>query len=183
MTVTAHSDSAPLPVSVELLVTISYQELADQFGDLVANMGQLLADQVLANEEQEKLGYFPALSYYQENETARIATLDSALHIYFMVRETTGGTVRANLRTLLRNIEIDQIQTVAESLPRVRPGDVDARHLLAHHYTPSSIRLHLKAEPRETVDGYPSPESIAGQVQYLLGQRFAQIEIVDIHTE
>ena len=133
-------------------------------------------------EAQQKLGYFPALSYYRENNNVDLATLESALHIYYMVRELTGETVRANLRTLLRNIKIEQIQTVAETLPRVRPAQVDVRYLLSRHYTPSSIRLHFTAEPRETATGFPSPDSISEQAQDLLGNRFSRVEIVDVHT-
>jgi hypothetical protein len=176
------AETGPPPVSIEIVVTVSKQELADQFGDLVANMGQLLADQVLAAEAREKLGYFPALSHYHENRNVDVATLDSALHIYFMVRELTGEIVRASLRTLLRNVDIDQIQAVAETLPRVRPAQADARHRLARHYTPSAIRLHLSAAPRETANGFPTMELISENVNTLLAQRFARVEIVHVHS-
>lgn len=182
MSVSRLTQTGQSTVSFEVVVTVSKQELVDQFGDLVANMGQLLADQVLAAEAREKLGYFPALSHYHENRNVDVVMLDSALHIYFMVRELTGEIIRANLRTLLRNIDIDQIQTVAETLPRVRPAQADVRHWLVRHYTPSAIRLHLSAVPRETANGFPTLGSISENVKTLLTQRFAQVKIVDVHS-
>lgn len=181
MSVSRLTQISQSPLSFEIVVTVSKQELADQFGDLVVDMGQLLADQVLAAEAREKLGYFPALSHYHENRNVDVVILDSALHIYYMVRELTGEIIRADLRTLLRNIDIDQIQAVAETLPRVRPAQADARHQLVRHYTPSVIRLHLRAEPRETANGFPTIGSISENVKTLLTQRFARVEIVDVH--
>jgi len=166
-------------VSIELVVTISRDELTQQFGDLVSGIGETLAETVSLTVEQEKLGYYPALSLFQDRADFDQAMLASALHIYHMVGEVTRETVRAHLRTLLKGARIDQAQAVAETLPRVRPGQVDARHLLARHYSPSAIRLHITGEPRETVSGTPSVDEVADHTRSLLLQRFTRVDIVN----
>ena len=164
-------------------MTIADRELAHQFGDLVSGMGNTLAEAVSVVTEQEDLGYFPALSFFQGRDDFDQAMLDSALHIYHMVSDVARETVRANLRTLLKGIEVDQVQAVAETLPRVRPGTIDARHQLARHYTPSTIRLHLVGEPRETEDGFPSSDIVARHIHTLLGQRFQAVKITSVRPQ
>jgi hypothetical protein len=172
--------TSPSVIDVEVIVTIANDELTHRFGDLVSGVGATLAEAVSSITEQERLGYYPALSFFQQREDFDQAMLDSAMHIYQMVCDITRETVRANLRTLLKNIEVSQLQAIAETLPRVRPGQVDAVRLLAKHYSPSTIRLHVTGEPRETVEGFPSPDAVTRYMQTLLGEQFLRVDVTDI---
>jgi hypothetical protein len=165
------------PVAIELVVTVADDALGQQFGELVSGMGTTLAEAVSLAVAEEKLGYFPALSYFQDRDDFDQSMLASALHIYQMVCEVTRETVRAQLRTLLKGIHVNQAQALAETLPRVRPGQVDAQHLLARHYSPAAIRLRISGEPRETVSGIPPVETVADHTRTLLLQRFARVDI------
>jgi hypothetical protein len=170
------------PVTIEVVVTLSDDTLEQQFGELVSGMGATLAEAVAVVVAQEKLGYFPALTYFQDRDDFDQSMLASAMHIYHMVCETTRETARAQLRTLLKGIRIDQAQALAETLPRVRPGQVDARHLLARHYSPSAIRLQISGEPRETVSGIPDLDEVADHTRSLLLQRFARVNIASARS-
>jgi hypothetical protein len=170
----------PAPIAVEVVVTIADDDLVHQFGDLVSGVGATLAEAVSSITDQEQLGYYPALSYFQQRDDFDQAMLDSAMHIFHMVCDITRETVRAHLRTLLKGIEVSQVQAVAETMPRVRPGQVDAGHLLARHYTPTAIRLHITGEPRETADGFPSTDTITSHIRSLLGERFLRVDVTSI---
>jgi len=170
------------PVTVELVVTLSDDALEQQFGELVSGIGATLAEAVSIVVDQEKLGYFPALTYFQDRDDFDLSMLASALHIYHMVCDSTRELVRAQLRTLLKGIEVDQAQALAETLPRVRPGQIDASYLLARHYSPAAVRLRISGEPRETVSGIPGVDEVTDHTRSLLLQRFARVDIADARS-
>jgi hypothetical protein len=174
----------PPRLRIELLLTLSPQELETQFGDLALLMGPSLAEQVMRAVEEERLGYIPALDYFAHSSALERQLYDSARHIYSMVTYVVTRTVRADLREILGAIEIESAHPVAETLPRVRPGDAAAWQQLARHYSPQTIRLGVTGRLRATGhDSEPAPKlAVREAIGDQLRRHFAAVEIIAIQS-
>lgn len=166
---------------VEVLLTLSPQELDIQFGDMALLIGPNLADQVDTAVQERGLGYYPALDYFNHMDGIDPQLLAAAKHIYSMVAQVVHRTVRADLRELIRGVEIAAIQTVAETLPHVRPGRAESLHHLARHYAPMSVRVRFSGSLRQDPDNGLSPEQhLARETTHTLKEHFAAVEVLRV---
>lgn len=172
----------PPRLRFELLLTLSPQELDTQFGDLALHMGPSLAEQVLRAVEEQKLGYVPALDFFADGTALERQLYDSARHLYRMVATVVTQTVRADLREILGAVEIDSAQPVAETLPRVRPGEPGARQQLARHYSPQTVRLGLTGRPRAAACAGGDESGAREAVDARLRRHFATVEVVAVRA-
>jgi hypothetical protein len=166
---------------VDLLLTLSPQELDTQFGDLALVIGPNLADQVDTAVQEYGLGYYPALDYFHHAPGIDEQLLSAAQHIYAMVGQVVGQTVRADLREGVRGVEIISIQAVAETLPRIRPAQPDSLFHLARHYAPMSTRVCFHGGLRNAPEPGLAPElSLAREVDRALRVHFSGVEVVHV---
>ena len=112
-----------------------------EFGELALGMGPSLSGQVNRYARENKLGYYPALDFFKQNQGVDQELLDTAEHISWLVCEWAQRQIRLRLREPFSNVQFDQVQSVAYSMPRVRPSAAGAEELLAEHFTPDSVRL------------------------------------------
>jgi hypothetical protein len=166
---------------VEVLLTLSPQELDTQFGDMALLIGPNLADQVDTAVQEHGLGYYPALDYFSHANGIDPQLLAAAKHIYAMVAQVVHRTVRADLRELVRGVEVATVQTVAETLPHIRPGRADSLHQLARHYAPMSVRVRFSGSLRQDPEVGVSPEQhLARETAHTLKQHFAAVEVLRV---
>lgn len=132
---------AIIKVSLTVNTVISTETLVQEFGELALGMGQTLSEQVNRYGRENKLGYYPALDFFKQNQGIDQELLDSAEHISWLICEWTQRQIRLRLREPFSHVQFDQVQSVAYSMPRVRPSMPRALELLSDHFTPDSVRL------------------------------------------
>ena len=70
-------------------------------------------------------------------------------------------TIQSKLRPIFSSVQIQSVQTLAFSLPKIRPNKADAVERLAEHYTPDTVKLELvltmMRRDSEVVDGRAEP--------------------------
>jgi len=132
---------AIIKVSLTVNTVISTETLMQEFGELALGMGPRLSEQVNRYTQENKLGYYPALDFFKQNQGVDQELLDTAEHISWLVCEWAQRQIRLRLREPFSHVQFDQVQSVAYSMPRVRPSMAGAQELLSEHFTPDSVRL------------------------------------------
>lgn len=178
------SGIAIIKVSLTVNLVISQDLLAQKFGEPALSMGSALAEQVGNYVRTNKMGYYPALDFFKQNEGIDKKLLDDAEHLSWQVCEWVQREIRARLREAFSNIHFDQIQSVAYSMPKIRPKMPQASDLLTDHFSPDSVRLTMIASSIErsniNLDGY---EKLAvHKLRRWLESAFETIEVTDAHV-
>jgi hypothetical protein len=63
--------------------------------------------------------------------------------VAWLVSKLARETIEPKLRPIFSSVHFQSIQTVAFSMPKVRPGQTDAKEQLAKHYTPDKVKIEL----------------------------------------
>ena len=152
-------------------------------GELVLAMGPNLAQQVHAYVEHNKLGYYPALDYFrQQQQGIDPHLLAAAEHVSLLVQQLIKQQLKQLLREPFSHVRVDSVQALCFALPRVRPQDPDAMAALAEHYSPYRLRLGLtlsSLEKRGTVTHQGYEKLVRHKLKRWLEADFEAIDIVD----
>ncbi|MCG6939447.1 MAG: hypothetical protein LJE83_14905 [Gammaproteobacteria bacterium] len=106
-------------------------------------IGQTLAQIVDEYVRQNKTGYYPAIEFFKSLEDVDAALIAAAEQVAWLVSKLARQTIQKKLRPIFSSVHFRSIQTLAFSLPRVRPNQPDAIEKLARHYTPDSVKTEL----------------------------------------
>jgi hypothetical protein len=107
-------------------------------------VGEVLAEQVDAYSRAEKLGYYPALEYFEQvPDVVDPDALDAAQNIAWFANNAIQEEIQTRLRGAFSNVAIESIQCLAFTMPPVRPSRRNALALLSQHYTANTFRLSL----------------------------------------
>jgi len=178
------SGIAIIKVSLTVNLVVSADRLNQEFGELALSMGPTLSNQIDTYVREKKLGYYPALDYFKQNKYIDPLLLDSAEHINWMICEWVQRIVRSRLREAFSSITIDHVQSIAFSMPKIRPNMPRALELLTDHYSPDTVRLTIIASSIErssiNLAGY---EKLAvHKLRRWLEPEFEAIEVHDAHV-
>ena len=66
-----------------------------------------------------------------------------AEQVAWLVSKLARETVQSKLRPIFSSVQFQSIQTLAFSLPKVRPNKKDTIEQLSNHYTPDTVKLEL----------------------------------------
>lgn len=173
-----------IKVSLTVNVVLSPDTLAQEFGEFSLSMGSTLSEQVDCYVRENKLGYYPALDFFKQNEGIDRKLLDEAEHVSWLICEWVQREVRTRLKEAFSHVQFDQIQSNAYSMPKVRPNMPRALALLTDHFSPDTIRLTIIASSMErsnvNLTGY---EKLAiHKFRRWLETIFESIEISDAHV-
>ncbi|MCP5142319.1 MAG: hypothetical protein H6926_06825 [Chromatiales bacterium] len=130
-------------VGIGLEVRVEEADLLGQVGEICEFIGPNLARQIDRACQADRLGYYPALDYFEDHMQVDADLLASAKHLYEIVAELVRAEVTRRLRPAFSNVFCEHIQSVALTLPRVRPGQPTSIGTLARHLTPDRFRLDL----------------------------------------
>ena len=146
-------------------------------------VGEQLARQVAAYVQHERLGYYPALEYFRNVEAIDPDLLEAAESISWLVCGLVQQELKTRLRGVFSNLKIESIQTVAYTMPAIRPGSSNALHDLAQHYTPVQVRINLVVTSirRHDNDQDVAIKLARHQICRWLKDHFAALEITSIH--
>jgi hypothetical protein len=131
----------------KVLVTINVQMKAkdlQQYLPCSANIiGQTLAEIAGEYEKENKTGYYPAIDFFKTLDGVDPDLITSAEQVAWLVSKLARETIQSKLRPIFSSVHFQSIQTLAFSLPKVRPSQADAIEQLAKHYTPDRVKVEL----------------------------------------
>lgn len=142
-------------------------------------VGTALAEQVLDYAQRERLGYFPALDFFRELAGAVDGELlEAADHIAWFACTQARGEVQRKLRPVFSSLSVQSIQSLAFTMPGVRPSQPNARRDLARHYTPDSAKLVLLVSAFQKTAQEEAMAKWASHLAYRwLKDSFARVEV------
>ena len=106
-------------------------------------IGRTLADIADEYARENKTGYFPAIDFFKTRDDVDPELIASAEQVAWLVSKLARETIQSKLRPIFSSVHFQSIQTLAFSMPKIRPGQPDAKQLLAAHYTPDKVKVEL----------------------------------------
>ena len=131
----------------KVLVTIDVQlkpDVLHQYLPCSANViGKALANIADQYQQESRTGYYPAIDFFKSLDGVDPDLVTSAEQVAWLVSKLARETIQSRLRPIFSSVSFQSIQTLAFSMPRVRPNQKDAIEQLARHYTPDSVKIEL----------------------------------------
>lgn len=146
---------APVMLSVQVVMAPAQLDALLSVTD--KQLGQKLAERVDSIVRAEKLGYYPALDYFEGHAGFEPEWLTAARTLAALIRKRVKRDVLTHLWPVFSSVQIVRATTLAFTLPRVTPAQPDARERLARHYFPNAVRLELKLT---TLDKQPRLDAV-----------------------
>ena len=106
-------------------------------------VGDELMSQVIDYAQRERLGYYPPLDYFQQQGGIDQDLLDAAENVSWFASNVARDEIRRKLRPVFSSVTFQYMQTVAFTMPTVRPGQPNVHLELARHFTPDTIKVGL----------------------------------------
>jgi hypothetical protein len=106
-------------------------------------IGQTLASIAVDYEKKHATGYYPAIEFFKTLDDVDPDLIASAEQVAWLVSKLARETMQSKLRPIFSSVHFQSIQTMAFSLPKIRPNKVDTIERLAEHYTPDTVKIEL----------------------------------------
>ena len=128
--------------------------------------------------EEHALGYYPAIDYFVEQEDFPGYLLDAVQEVSTLAVDIVASTIREILVPIFSNVQVNNIQCLAYSMPSVRPGRPNARQDLAKHFTPNAVKFELVVSVLQKEKSAEGFEKYADNTVYRwLSEVFEGVEI------
>ena len=165
-------------IALSLKVRVPYDSLQSHLVASPEIVTEELVDQILSYEQNNHLGYFAALEFYQEQDAIESDLIDAINSISWVVTDLVKNEVRTKLRPVFSSIKFDAIQTLINTLPAVRPNDAQVRQKLIEHFNLATVKLNLKTTLIQKIADPESAEKMASSlaVQWL-SNTFEMVEV------
>jgi hypothetical protein len=132
-----------VPVALTLQVVMASERLDAQLNEAEKQIGRALAERIDAIVRSEKLGYYPALDYFEGHAGVQPELLAMVKTVAAQIRKRVKRDALTHLWPVFSSVHIERATTLAFTLPRVTPAQPDALTRLAQHYFPNAVRLEL----------------------------------------
>jgi len=147
-------------------------------------IGKTLAQISQEYEQENKTGYYPAIDFFKTQDNVDPDLITSAEQVAWLVSKLARETIEIKLRPIFSSVQFQSIQTLAFSLPKVRPfkGGANAKTIeaLSRHYTPDTVKIELLLSmirrESEAHDGRAEPYARKMMFRWLESE-FESIEI------
>jgi len=130
-------------VAATLDLKVSQQDLEKQLPASPYVVGEEIAEQAIAYEDENHLGYYPAIDFLKQQDAIEKDLLNTIENIAWLVSNLIREEITRRLRPTFSNIQFENIQLHAFKMPSVRPNKKNARHDLAAHYTPDHAHVSI----------------------------------------
>ena len=145
-------------------------------------IGQTLAAIADEYEKENKTGYYPAIEFFKTLDNVDPDLIASAEQVAWLVSKLARETIQSKLRPIFSSVHFQSIQTMAFSLPKIRPNQADAIERLAEHYTPDAVKIELvltmMRRDSEAEDGRAEPYARKMMFRWLEAE-FEKIEVTN----
>jgi hypothetical protein len=132
-----------VPVALTIQVVMAPARLEAQLSAAERSLGRTLAERVDAIVRAEKLGYYPALDYFEDHPGIDPELIGMVKSLAAQIRKRVKREVQTQLWPVFSSVQIERATTLAFTLPRMTPAQPDALARLAQHYFPNAVRLEL----------------------------------------
>ena len=166
---------------VSLTVEIPHDALESQSPMSAVVIAEQVTEQVMDYEREHRLGYYPALDYYQREGALDNDLINALQGISWLSCSMAQEEVKTRLRPVFSTIKFESVQSPVNSLPSARPGGNNVQQKLIEHYTADKVKLTFtasmirKAEDDQTTEDYA--RNVIGK---WLKDRFASFKINSI---
>jgi hypothetical protein len=131
-------------VHLTLRVTIDDEVLGQHSVASPEIVGGELASQVMEYSREHDLGYYPALDYFRTQGGIDSELLEAAESIGWLACNLAREEVTRKTRPVFSSVSFLAVQSLAFTMPTVRPGQPNALTLLAEHYSPNGVKLEME---------------------------------------
>jgi len=132
-----------VPVALTIQVVLAPEQLGALSNAAERSIGRTLAERVDAIVRAQRLGYYPALDYFEDHPDMDPALIGTVKALAAQIRKRVKREVQKHLWPVFSSVQIERATTLAFTLPRVTPAQADALARLAQHYFPNTVRLEL----------------------------------------
>ena len=165
-------------VALAVRVVVAPDALEEHAAASVEVVGAELARQVADYVREHRMGYYPALDFFHERKGVDRDLLDAADNLAWLTTRLVREEVRKRLRPLFASMQFNAVQSLAYTMPTVRPGQPNALTHLTGHYTPNAVRLDLTASIMTRHDtGQDMTGHSRHQVYRWLKEHFQSVEV------
>jgi len=151
-------------IHITLLVKVAHDVLGQHLPSSPGVVGDVLTTQIVEQVNKHKLGYFPALDYFQQHDGVDDDLIDAAQTIGWFAARYVREEVQRRLRPFFSTLSFQSVHTQAFSLPSVRLNQINAWQLLCDHYTPDTVKIDIIATVLKKQE---SPEGLANWAKQL----------------
>jgi len=132
-----------VPVALTIQVVMAPEQLETLLSAAELGLGRTLAERVEAIVRAQRLGYYPALNYFEDHSDLDPELIGTLKALAAKIRKRVKRDVQTHLWPVFSSVQIKRATTQAFTLPRVKPVQADALARLALHYFPNAVRLEL----------------------------------------
>jgi len=132
-----------VPVALTLQVTLAPERLDALLSTAEKNLGRTLAERIDTIVRAQRLGYYPALDYFDDHPGMEPALIGAVKALAAQIRKRVKREVQTHLWPVFSSMQIERATSLAFILPRVSPAQADALARLAQHYFPNTVHLEL----------------------------------------
>ena len=132
-------------IHISLKVKIFDELLERHLAASAPAVGEALTSEVISLVKKNSIGYFPALEYFQQQGELDDDLIDAAETIGWFASKIAREEVQQKMRGFFSTLSFQSVQTIAFTMPSVRPSKHDAHKALIQHYTPNVVKLDIVA--------------------------------------
>ena len=167
-------------VAISLQIKALHQIIEQHLPASPFIVGEELANHIHQYSREHKLGYYPALEYFQDKSIEK-DLLDAAEGISWVVNNLIREELQNRLRPVFSSISFESIQNIAFTMPQIRPGGSNDIHKLAAHYTPDHVKVNMIASlVRKEISPDGAEQYSRIMLKRWLNERFADMKITCI---
>lgn len=130
-------------VLISINVQLKAEDLRQHLPRSVNVIGETLATVASDYAKENKTGYYPAIDFFKTLDYVDPDLITSAEQVAWLVSKLARETVQSTLRPIFSSVQFQSIQTLAFTLPKIRPNQSAAIEQLAKHYTPDTVKIEL----------------------------------------
>jgi hypothetical protein len=165
-------------IALTIKAKLPLEALQQHFPAPVETLGDQLAQQVTDYVREHSLGYFPALEYFQEHGGIDDYLLDATAQMSLLTVTMTKQEVSRVLQPLFSSVQVGTVQSLAYTMPSIRPSQPQAGKLLAEHYLPDKVKFEIVVTLLQKTKPEPGIEKAARQIALRwLDEIFPEIEV------
>jgi hypothetical protein len=165
-------------IALTIKAKLPLQALQQHFPAPVETLGEQLAQQVMDYVREQSLGYFPALEYFQEQGGIEDYLLDATAQMSLLTVTMTKQEVSRVLQPVFSSVQVGTVQSLAYTMPSIRPSHPQAGKLLAEHYLPDKVKFETVVTLLQKTKPEPGIEKAARQIALRwLDEIFPEIEV------
>lgn len=171
----------------KVFINLKVQMLDDVWEEHMAAspavVGERLAESVDQYVREHQLGYYPALEFFRDQGLIDKDLLDAADNIAWLMARLAREEIRKCLRAAFSSVSFETVQTLAFTMPTVRPGQADAYQKLVEHFTPDALKIDLVVNLIRKNPESEGLERFAKQVlTRWIKDSFANVEVTGART-